>query len=162
MYPVKPSTSSLKLLRPPPPPVSFLMSFVCLSGLITSPSHLAAEGGGHCPLSVPTSRTDSNVALMLQIWDTCRQRGSIRKEHFSRQLSSILRKKRTVMLPKISARRKKHLFMERSLRPFWPGPSPNSDDLSLLQGFKVSPKPPRGVSFVCVSSMSTDTNVSYL
>lgn len=54
-------------LLPPPPPVSFLMSFVCFSGPTTSPSHLAAEGRGQCPLSVPTSRNDSNVALILQI-----------------------------------------------------------------------------------------------
>lgn len=54
--------------RPPPPhPVSFLMSFVCLPGPITSLSHLAAEGRGQCPLCVPASRDDSNVALILQI-----------------------------------------------------------------------------------------------
>lgn len=43
------------------PTPSSLMSFVCLSSPITSPSHLAAEGRGQCPLSMPAARNDSNM-----------------------------------------------------------------------------------------------------
>lgn len=96
MYPVKPSTSSS------------LMSFVCLSSPITSPSHLAAEGRGQCPLF---------MLEMTQTWET-HGRHRDRGAPLTSRTGRILRRKTLCHTLKNFQNRKKqkHLFLKRSIR----------------------------------------------